>query len=42
MREELAILHHRSAPLSGAIGPVFNRLSEDRESIPAQLQRNVM
>lgn len=38
MREELAILHDRFAALSGAIGPVLNRLSDDMESIATQLQ----
>lgn len=38
MREELAILHDRFAALSGAIGPVLNRLGDDMESISTQLQ----
>jgi hypothetical protein len=38
MREELAVLHDRFASLSGAIGPVLNRLSDDMESISAQLR----
>ena len=38
MREELAILHDRFAALSGAIGPVLNRLGDDMESITTQLQ----
>jgi hypothetical protein len=38
LREELAILHDRFASLSGAIGPVLNRLSDDMESISAQLR----
>ncbi len=38
LREEMAILHDRFASLSGAIGPVLNRLSDDMESISAQLR----
>jgi hypothetical protein len=38
LREELAILHDRFAALSGAIGPVLNRLDDDMESISNQLQ----
>jgi hypothetical protein len=38
MREELAILQDRFAALSGAIGPVLNRLGNDIEGIGAQLR----
>ena len=38
IREELAILHDRFAALSGAIGPMLNRLGDDMESISTQLQ----
>jgi hypothetical protein len=38
MREELAILQDRFAALSGAIGPVLNRLGDDIEGIGAQLR----
>jgi hypothetical protein len=38
MREELAILHDRFASLSGAIGPVLNRLSDDIQAIGDQLR----
>jgi len=37
MHEELAILHDRFASLSGAIGPVLNRLSDDIQTIGDQL-----
>lgn len=37
MREELALLHDRFAALSGAIGPVLNRLSDDMLNIGGQL-----
>ena len=38
LREEMAILQDRFAALSGSIGPVLNRLSEDIEGIGAQLR----
>ena len=38
LREEMAILQDRFATLSGSIGPVLNRLSDDIESISAQLR----
>jgi hypothetical protein len=38
LREEMAILQDRFATLSGSIGPVLNRLSDDIESIGAQLR----
>lgn len=38
MREEMAILQDRFAGLSGAIGPVLNRLGDDIEGIGAQLR----
>jgi hypothetical protein len=38
LREELAILHDRFAGLSGSIGPVLNRLSDDIEAMGAQLR----
>ena len=38
LREELAILHDRFAALSGAIGPVLNRLCNDVESMAGQLR----
>jgi hypothetical protein len=38
LREEFAILHDRFASLSGAIGPVLNRLSDDMEGLSAQLR----
>jgi hypothetical protein len=38
MREELAILHDRFASLSGAIGPVLNRLSDDIQAMGEQLR----
>jgi hypothetical protein len=38
LREEMAILQDRFAALSGSIGPVLNRLSDDIESIGAQLR----
>lgn len=38
LREELAILQDRFAALSGSIGPVLNRLSDDIEGIGAQLR----
>ncbi len=38
MREELAIFHDRFAALSGAIGPVLNRLSDDIEGLASQLR----
>lgn len=38
LREEMAILQDRFATLSGSIGPVLNRLSDDIESIGVQLQ----
>ncbi|MFO7628845.1 MAG: hypothetical protein R6W06_04890 [Prochlorococcaceae cyanobacterium] len=38
LREELAILHDRFAALSGAVGPVLNRLSDDVEGIGSQLR----
>ena len=38
MREELSILHDRFASLSGALGPVLNRLGEDMEAVSSQLR----
>lgn len=38
LREEMAILQDRFATLSGSIGPALNRLSDDIESIGAQLR----
>jgi len=38
LREEMAILQDRFATLSGSIGPVLNRLSDDIESIGTQLR----
>jgi len=38
LREELAILQDRFAALSGSIGPVLNRLSDDIESMGVQLR----
>ena len=38
LREEMAILQDRFAALSGSIGPVLNRLSDDIEGIGAQLR----
>lgn len=38
LREELAILQDRFAALSGSIGPVLNRLSNDLEGMGAQLR----
>ena len=38
LREEMAILQDRFATLSGSIGPVLNRLSDDIESIGIQLR----
>jgi hypothetical protein len=38
LREEMAILQDRFATLSGSIGPVLNRLSDDIESIGVQLR----
>lgn len=38
LREELAILQDRFAALSGSIGPVLNRLSDDLEVMGAQLR----
>ena len=38
LREELSILHDRFASLSGALGPVLNRLGEDMEAVSAQLR----
>lgn len=38
LREELSILHDRFASLSGALGPVLNRLSEDMEAVSSQLR----
>jgi hypothetical protein len=38
LREELSILHDRFASLSGALGPVLNRLGEDMEAISSQLR----
>jgi hypothetical protein len=38
LREEMAILQDRFATLSGSIGPVLNRLSDDIESDGSQLR----
>ena len=38
LREEMAILQDRFAVLSGSIGPVLNRLSEDIDGLGAQLR----
>ena len=38
LREELSILHDRFASLSGALGPVLNRLGEDMEAVSSQLR----
>jgi len=38
LREEMAILQDRFAALSGAIGPVLNRLSDDMQVVGAQLR----
>ncbi len=38
LREEVAILQDRFAALSGSIGPVLNRLSDDIEGMGAQLR----
>lgn len=38
LREEMAILQDRFAALSGSIGPVLNRLSDDIEGMGAQLR----
>ncbi len=38
LREELAILQDRFAALSGSIGPVLNRLSDDLEGMGGQLR----
>jgi hypothetical protein len=38
LREDMAILQDRFAALSGSIGPVLNRLSDDIDGIGAQLR----
>lgn len=38
LREELSILHDRFVSLSGALGPVLNRLGEDMEAVSSQLR----
>ena len=38
LKEDMAILQDRFAALSGSIGPVLNRLSDDIENISAQLR----